>query len=152
MPEASAWTHPVHASYFARSILLCGPVQHICSRYMYAYLPVLIVSVPPLHNSAFFLQLIHPKVLLTAGHCTRPDYLGALTLIGVNFINGSSGDYDGTYMDVSALIRHHKFKDNLGVPGKKSISNDIGLVILADPLVDAPRVKLVEKPKAASES
>ena len=79
--------------------------------------------------------LIHPRVVLTAGHCTEGllAFAGSLDQLFVSF------DPDNAFLNepraVAAVLTIPEFNAN-------SLANDIGLVILAEPVLDIEPARL----------
>jgi hypothetical protein len=87
--------------------------------------------------------LIHPRVLLTAGHCTafagRP---GALPFFRVSFAKNAMDEK--TWLDIiETVITHPDFAPaNVKDTGNTPHYNDVGVVILKKPIHNVPLAKL----------
>ncbi len=90
--------------------------------------------------------LIHPRVFLTAGHCTFPlsEHLGALRYLRVSF--GNDAFVPATWHEIEAVMTHPDFRParDPGDLGANPHMNDVGVVILKEPIYDVPLATLPE--------
>jgi hypothetical protein len=86
--------------------------------------------------------LIHPRVLLTAGHSA--DFLvqnpWAIPLSRVSF--GTNAFDPSTWHEIVAAITHPDYTPNPQGMGNSPQSNDVGVIILKEPITDLPLAKL----------
>jgi hypothetical protein len=86
--------------------------------------------------------LIHPRVLLTAGHCTD-IFTQSPELIAFSSVSFSTNALDpSTWREIEAAITHPGYQPRgLNNPA----TNDVGVVILKEPIYDLPLAKLPYK-------
>ena len=88
--------------------------------------------------------LIHPRVVLTAAHCTDPleeifDRVGHYRFVRVSFAVNALDNT--TWHDVETVVSHpdfNHFQESGGPSGPGGASNprDVGVIILAEPITD----------------
>jgi len=85
--------------------------------------------------------LIHPRVLLTAGHVSifMEQNPWTIPLTGVSF--GTYALNPATWHEVEAAITHPNYKYNPSGPCSQ-FANDVGVIILKEPIYDVPLAKL----------
>jgi hypothetical protein len=87
--------------------------------------------------------LIHPRVLLTAGHCTvfLEQFPGRLPFCHVSF--GKDALDESTSVEIERVITHPNFAPaNSNDTGNTPHYNDVGVVILKKPVHNVPLAKL----------
>ncbi len=105
-----------------------------------AFVPVPPDGSPPF--VAFSGTLIHPRVLLTAGHCT--DILvqnpSAIPLCRVSF--GTYALDPTSWREIETVITHPNYTPLTPNGNARPTLNDVGVVILKEPIYDVPLAKL----------
>jgi Trypsin len=105
-----------------------------------AFVPVPPDGSPPF--VAFSGTLIHPRVMLTAGHCS--DILvqnpSAIPLCRVSF--GKCALDPTTWREIEAVITHPNYTPLTPNGNARPTVNDVGVIILKEPIYDVPLASL----------
>ncbi len=90
--------------------------------------------------------LIHPRVFLTAGHCTnlmlQSPHLPGFPSWHISF--GTNAFDPSTWRGIEAVITHPNYQppNAQGYGGCSPGTNDVGVIILREPIFDLPLAKL----------